>query len=155
MNLQEKRKSYQISQRQASEILGIPLRTYARYEEDESYSDSYKYKKIMEDLDKAFFVDEEHGLLTVEKIKTIVLPVLEEHNINFAYLFGSYATGEARENSDVDLLVDTSITGLAYFQLVEELRTKLRKKVDLLRLSDIEPDNPISIEILKNGIKIK
>ena len=70
------------------------------------------------------------------------------------YLFGSYAKGYATEKSDVDLLVDTDITGLDFFGLVEEFRESLHKKVDLLRLEDIRDNKEILLEILKDGIKL-
>ena len=69
-------------------------------------------------------------------------------------MFGSYSRGEARENSDIDLLIDTDITGLQFFELVEEIRTSLHKKIDLLRLKDLSSDNPIILKILKEGIRI-
>ena len=53
-----------------------------------------------------------------------------------AWLFGSYARGEQRENSDVDLLVkfDRSIPiGLfAYVRMHRELEDRLGRKVDLV-----------------------
>ena len=92
--------------------------------------------------------------MTIEQIKEIVTPILNKYDIHYCYLFGSYAEGRARENSDVDLLVETEITGLKFLGIIEELRVKLAKKVDLLRLKDIQSDNPIALEILKSGIKI-
>ena len=54
-----------------------------------------------------------------------------------AYLFGSYARGEADEKSDIDVLVELdyeqngSIWG-AYVAMMNELGQKLGKKVDLV-----------------------
>ena len=50
--------------------------------------------------------------------------------------------------------MDTDITGLDFLNLVEELRDTLHKKVDLLRLSDLQSNNPIILEILKEGIRL-
>lgn len=47
---------------------------------------------------------------------------------SFCYLFGSYAKNTANELSDVDLLVSTKITGMAFFGLAEKLREALHKK---------------------------
>ena len=69
-------------------------------------------------------------------------------------LFGSYAKGYAGDESDVDLCVCTSLTGLAFVGLIEELRLALHKKVDLLRLSDISDNLDLLKEIMKDGIKI-
>lgn len=154
MTLKEIRTNKGLTQEQAALLINVPLRTYKRYETDESYVDSYKYKMFINELNNKTLVDEEHGLLTIEQIKEIVTPILNKYDIHYCYLFGSYAEGRARENSDVDLLIETEITGLRFFGIVEELRVKLAKKVDLLRLKDLEPDNPIVLEILKKGVRI-
>ena len=154
MNLKELRKKYKITQKEAASIVGIPYRTYIRYEEEESYISTYKYKKIFLDLENKLRIDESHGILSIDSIRELLIPILKERNINYCYLFGSYAKGNPRENSDIDLLVDTSITGMEFFKLVELLRETLGKKVDLLRLSDLQNDNPIAFEILKDGIRI-
>lgn len=154
MNLVEIRKQNGLTQKEAATLIGIPYRTYIRYEENEGYSSSYKYRMIVDDLTNKLRVDEEHGILSSERIKSELLPIFRKYNINYCYLFGSYSRGEARENSDVDLLIDTDITGLQFFELVEEIRTALHKKIDLLRLKDLSSDNPIILEILKEGIRI-
>lgn len=41
--------------------------------------------------------------LTVEQIKTLALPVFENHGVSDIVLFGSYAKGNATYSSDVDL----------------------------------------------------
>lgn len=154
MNLTELRKQNNITQKDAALLVGIPYRTYIRYEENPAYENTYKYRMIFSSLEESLRIDEEHGLLSVEKIKEITVPIFEKHNINYCYLFGSYAKGSATEKSDVDLLIETDLTGLKFYGLVEELRVALHKKVDLLRLKDLKSDNPIVLEILKEGIKI-
>jgi predicted nucleotidyltransferase len=74
--------------------------------------------------------------------------------VSFAYLFGSYAKGQASGDSDVDLLISGSITGLAYFGLGGRLEDALHKKVDLLRLDDLTKNPPLLQEILKTGYRI-
>ena len=154
MTLKELRKKHKLTQKEAALIVGIPYRTYIRYEDDELYQSSYKYKKILEDLNNCLKIDEEHGVLSIQTIKELLIPILSKYNITYCYLFGSYARGEARNNSDVDLLVDTDITGLSFLQLVEEIRTTLNKKIDILRLCDLQYNNPIILQILKEVIKL-
>ena len=51
------------------------------------------------------------------------------------FLFGSYALGEADEESDIDLLVDLDYSkkiGLSFYSWAEELEAILKKKVDLV-----------------------
>ena len=52
MNLKELRKTKGLTQQEASDIIEIPLRTYKRYETDESLSDTFKYKQIYNYLTK-------------------------------------------------------------------------------------------------------
>ena len=55
-------------------------------------------------------------MLTIKEIKSAVTKVGKKYGIKNAYLFGSYAKGEATEDSDVDLIIDRGkIRG--YFQL--------------------------------------
>ena len=74
--------------------------------------------------------------------------------MKYAYLFGSYAKGRATGKSDVDILVSTSVTGIEFFGLVEELRTELHKKVDVLDNNQLKGNLELTEEILKDGIKI-
>ena len=55
---------------------------------------------------------------------------------------------------DVDLLISTEITGIRFFELVEVLREKLKKKVDVLNQLQIKDNYGLVNEILKDGIKI-
>ncbi len=56
-------------------------------------------------------------------------------------LFGSQARGEARETSDIDLLVDfdTPIDLLQFIELEEHLSDLLGKPVDLVLRDSIKP----------------
>ena len=80
--------------------------------------------------------------------------MFSNYDIEYCYLFGSYAKGKASNISDVDLFVSTSVTGLRYFGLIEQLRERLKKKVDLLNFNQIKDNTEVLNEILKDGIKI-
>ena len=82
----------------------------------------------MNELTKIGFVDEEHGILSLDTIKDIVSNVLSSFDVDYCYLFGSYSKNSANELSDVDLLVSTKLTGMSFFGLAEELREALHKK---------------------------
>jgi len=83
MNLIEIRKRNGLTQKEAAAMLGIPYRTYIRYEENEKYADSYKYKMITEKLFDLLKIDEEHGILSLDKIKELLLPILKSKIRNF------------------------------------------------------------------------
>ena len=154
MTLRELRKSKGITQREAANYVGVPLRTYCNYENDPKKQISIKYKYMLESLRSYGYVDEENGVLTIEKIKEVCVNILSKYPVEYCYLFGSYAKGKAIGESDVDLLVCTSVVGIEFFGLVEELREKLKKKVDVLDQKQIENNFELTNEILKDGIKI-
>jgi len=55
-------------------------------------------------------------------------------------LFGSWARGEAREDSDVDVMVDVDPSiGLGFIELAEELERALGRRVDLVSRRAIRP----------------
>lgn len=110
---------------------------------------------MLQKLNEYGYVDEEHGILSLEDIKNICNEVFAEYEVRYAYLFGSYAKGKATEKSDVDLLVElTGKNGLKFFEMVEVLREKLKKKVDLLDAGQLENNSMLAQEILRDGIKI-
>ena len=74
--------------------------------------------------------------------------------VEYCYLFGSYAKNKATETSDVDLLVSMPINGMMFFELAEVLRERLKKKVDLLDVSQLEGNLALTKEILKDGVRI-
>ena len=47
-------------------------------------------------------------ICTLDEIRRIITPIAQKYNLSAVYLFGSYARGTAREDSDLDLLVDTT-----------------------------------------------
>ncbi len=154
MTLKELRKKHNLTQKECSNYLGIPMRTYQNYERNDVNTKSIKYQYLLEKLEKYDYIDEEKGLLTIDKIKTICNEIFKDFNVNYCYLFGSYAKGTQKENSDVDLLISTDITGLKFYGLIETLRENLHKKVDLLNLEQLKDNLDLVNEILKYGIKI-
>lgn len=72
-------------------------------------------------------------------LKAILAPIFRKHGVTRAFLFGSYARGEATEDSDVDLRIDggsRSMLGLG--ALYEELTEALQKPVDLVTTDALE-----------------
>ena len=80
--------------------------------------------------------------------------MFEKYEIEFCYLFGSYAKSKAKPSSDVDLLISSNVKGLRFYGLVEEIRIALHKKVDVLDLNQLNGNLELTREILRDGIKI-
>ncbi len=154
MTLKEMRKQNGLTQIECAEYLGVPVRTYQNYENDVNKQNSLKYKYMLQKLGAYGFVDETHGVLTIQKIKDVCDAAFSSYNVEYCYLFGSYAKGTATENSDVDLLVATSVSGIQFYDLVELLREELKKNVDVLNLEQLNGNLELMNEILKDGIKI-
>ena len=83
------------------------------------------------------------GVLTIKQIKERIKPIMEKHGIKNVYLFGSYARGEARIDSDVDIYcdrgdVDTLFKSISFD---EELAEALCKEVDVVTIGSRMPDS--------------
>src|ERR1700743_728526 len=76
-------------------------------------------------------------MLTVQQIKTTVADYFKDKPVKTVYLFGSYARGDAKEDSDVDLLVvyDDSKKRLSLFDVLRfkvGLEEKFKRNVELV-----------------------
>ena len=154
MTLRELRKQKKLTQVECAAYLGIPVRTYQNYETDDKKRTTLKYEFMMEKLQRYGFVDEEHGILSLEKIKEICSDVFSTYEVEYCYLFGSYAKGTATEKSDIDLLISTPVPGMLFYDMVEALREALMKRIDLLTVEQLKDNMELTNEILRDGIKI-
>ena len=73
----------------------------------------------------------------------MILPVVQKYEIKKATLFGSYARGEATDDSDVDLLVECdNIRNMEdYLALEGGIKDAIGKKVDLVMADALRSDN--------------
>lgn len=153
-DLRELRLEKNLTQKQVADLVGISLRSYITYENDESKVGTFKFDFIKNKLSETNPIDEEHGIVSVDYIKNKCQSVFKKYDVEFCYLFGSYAKGKANEKSDVDLLISVSAKGIKFFGLVEEIRIALNKKVDVLDVNQLNHNVDLTREILKDGIKI-
>ena len=152
--LKDMRLSKNLTQKQACAMLGISLRSYIMYENDEALADSIKYRYMVDALSKYIALDEEHGILSMAEIKEKCKSVFDGYPVKYAILFGSYAKGTATQTSDVDILISADITGLRFYGIAERLRNTLKKKVDLLDVKQLNDNRNLLDEILKDGVRI-
>jgi len=92
--------------------------------------------------------------MDIGDLKRIVIPILQKGGATRAALFGSYARGESKPESDVDILVELP-KGKSLFDFIDlelELEDTLDKKVDLVEYSTIKPD--LRPYILKDAVAL-
>lgn len=95
-------------------------------------------------------------IFTLENIMAMVKPLAEKYQVKEIYLFGSYARGEADENSDLDFLVfggdDFKLTNI--FALGEDLREVLQKKVDIFEIHEVNQDSEFYRTIMREKVLV-
>ena len=90
----------------------------------------------------------------IAKIKARILPILKKNDVVRASVFGSFARGEDKKGSDIDMLVELNkkhslldLIGIKF-----ELEDVLKRKVDLLTYGGVNPR--LEKYIYKDEIKI-
>ena len=89
-----------------------------------------------------------------ENLRKSIVPILKKNKLEKAGIFGSYARGEEKKNSDVDIVVKiNSESGFSnLIKLKLDLEKKIKKKVDLSEYCCIHP--LIKKTIISEEIKI-
>ena len=108
---------------------------------------AYIVSLINTDLNKSIY--------TIKEIKTIIKPILNKYGINEIYLFGSYARGEAKESSDIDIYCNKGNVKTFIDQglLEDELEKALNKKVDIVFDSSYI-DDYFKMQMMEDMIKL-
>ena len=91
---------------------------------------------------------------TISQIEKQLAPVFRSNNVRRAVLFGSYGKGMPTAGSDVDILVDSGLSGLSFFGLLEDVCRSLDCPVDLIDTRDVIPGSMIDLEIRGTGVVI-
>ena len=95
-------------------------------------------------------------IFTIENITALVKPLAQKYHVKEVYLFGSYARGDADENSDLDFLVfggeDFKLTQI--FAFGEELREILQKRVDVFEINEINQDSEFYKTIMREKVLV-
>ncbi len=89
------------------------------------------------------------------EIQKKIAPILKEYNITKAGIFGSYARGNFKKKSDVDILIelDDKYDILELIGIKLKLEKILKKKVDLVEYATIRKE--LKKNILKEEVRIK
>jgi predicted nucleotidyltransferase len=91
------------------------------------------------------------SVYTTNEIADKVRPIAEAYGIDKVYLFGSYARGEAIENSDIDFYVEFSKPlGLRYCSFFSDIEESVGKSIDIITKEGLY--NPVTMHINKTLI---
>jgi predicted nucleotidyltransferase len=84
-------------------------------------------------------------IYTIDELKRMIAPIAVKYDLPAVYVFGSYARGDATDQSDIDVLIDkTGSKVISLFDmggLFNELNESLGKGVDLVTLDALEQDD--------------
>lgn len=96
------------------------------------------------------------SVFTMEQIAAAVKPLADKYRVKEIYLFGSYARGEADENSDLDFLVfgGEMFRRTMIFALAEDLREVLKRNVDVFEITEVNPDSNFYQTIMKEKVLV-
>jgi len=88
-------------------------------------------------------------MMTTETIQKVIANYFKNQPVLKAWLFGSFARGEERPDSDVDILVvldHSQPVGLKFFGMYEDLKELLHRNVDLVTEPSLSPFARKSVE---------
>ena len=152
--LKQRRKELGLTQIQAAAACGVSRRTYQTYEEQQIANATFE--ELRHKLDEAGIFDNSNFICSVKYIKKVCKEVFSTMypDVKAAYLFGSYARGEATGKSDIDVLVVIPPIGMKYYGIAVDLEERLHKKIDLHTHRQLLNSEGFLEQVLKDGIKI-
>lgn len=152
--LRQKRKQLGLTQIEAARACGVSRRTYQTYEEQQIMNATFE--ELRKRLEDDGILDGSNFICSVKYIKRICSEVFSTMypEVKAAYLFGSYARGEATGKSDIDILVVTEPMDMKFFGMVSELEDRLHKVIDIHTHKQLIGSEAFLEQVLKDGIKI-
>lgn len=88
--------------------------------------------------------------LSLNEVKQLIIPILKQHDVAHAAIFGSFVRGEQKEDSDIDILVEFNNDQKTLMDLVSlelELGDLIGRRADVLTYDSLHP------QIEKNVLK--
>ncbi|MDY0100622.1 MAG: nucleotidyltransferase domain-containing protein [Bacilli bacterium] len=157
-SIQTVRENLGLTQVEFARLVNIPVKSIRNWEQNIRVPADYIIELVLDYVlrlkhDQEQF-QEDFYIPSFLQIKEKVKQVVATHNIEKVYLYGSYAKGTQTPESDIDFYMISDIEDIEYFGVIEELRTAVNKKVDLLSNKTIKKNSPIAKEIERTGILI-
>lgn len=97
-----------------------------------------------------------NAILSLSKLKKIISKIALKHGVSAVWLFGSYARNEAKEHSDVDLLIEKGNvkTMIQLISFQQDLEKHLGIKVDVVTTESIKYDYFILKELERDAFSL-
>lgn len=95
-------------------------------------------------------------MLSMEEIKSYIIPVVQKYPVKKVILYGSYARGDASDTSDIDLVIESGgrLHNRKIFALGGDLLDVLPVRVDVYDILEIENPSDMYENIRKEGVII-
>jgi predicted nucleotidyltransferase len=95
-------------------------------------------------------------MLSIDKLKDLISPIATELNLERVIVFGSYARGEQKELSDLDLIIDSGgkLKGKHLFSAIYKIDRLIPAKTDIFDLSEVKKPSQTYTAIMSEGITI-
>ena len=96
--------------------------------------------------------------MTIEELRaakrTAILAIAKRHGVTSIRVFGSFARGEARDDSDLDLLIEAGPNTTPFFPggLVVDLEETLGRKVDVVEVQGLHA--LLRAQVLKEAVAL-
>ena len=94
----------------------------------------------------------------IDKARRYIMLIPKDMELQKAYIYGSYAKGNANEDSDIDIALIMGRLDDFFKTQIELMR--LRREVDLriephpIAISDFNNSNPMAGDIIKTGMML-
>ncbi len=115
--------------------------------------DLSKEKLLIKEMEADTKLNSEKKLKKLDKLIPKIREVLKKNKVKKAGIFGSYARGEEKKDSDIDILIEPPKgIGFGFVGIQFELENKLGRKVDLVTYKYLSPY--LKEKILKSEVRI-
>ncbi len=95
-------------------------------------------------------------MLPLTTIENVIRQLLARYHAEYALLIGSYARGEATEDSDIDVVVfgGSQFKKTDFFAFAEDLRELTGKDVDAFEICEVNVGSPFYEAVMREGRRI-
>ena len=96
------------------------------------------------------------NIMTISELEILIRELLHKYHAEYALLFGSYARGEANEDSDIDVIVfgGEKFHPSDIFAFGEELRQLTGKDVDAFEIREVNVGTPFYHAVMEEEVRI-